>query len=264
MTSNIAKKDPVDNNEIDTFNQPNYNIAKTSGEEIDLSDPEQLEKIARVSEYLAKKYHGLIVTDGRDGRKAANDAYHEINKFWKLIDETRKKEKREALADYEDMKKNLDQALAPLLQIKDELKKARRESREESRQIEKGKRHDENRHIASEMAKARDIIPGLAVDLVDKHYMEITESKKSKLEREKIIARILDESIKYGARIGSKTFNVKTGAIEKQAVTLEFEGEPRLIESLLKIIYSIESLEVTARTEATQQLVQKTLGRTLK
>lgn len=261
--SDDTKKDLVNKNEI-AFNQPNYNIGQTSGEEINLSDPEQIEKIAKVSGYLAKKYHGLVVTDGRDGRKAANDAYREINKFWNLIDGKRKEKKQEALADYESMKKNLDQALTPLLEIKEELKQARRESREESRQAERGKRHDENRHIALEMAKARDIIPGLAVDLVDKHYMEITESKKSKLEREKIIARILDESIKYGARIGSKTFNVKTGAIEKQAVTLEFEGEPRLIESLLKIIYSIESLEVTARTEATQQIVQKTLGRTLK
>lgn len=242
--SENTKKDPVDNNEINTLNQIDYSMTQTSGEEINLSDPEQMKKIAKVSGYLAKKYHGLIVTDGRDGRKSANDAYHEINKFWKLIDETRKKEKQEALAEYEDMKKRLDQALAPLLQIKDELKKARRESREESRQAEWEKRHDENKKIALEMAESRDINHNVAIAIVNKHYREVTDKKQSKIKREKIIAELLDKAIKNGFSYNGKIINAKTGLIEKQTVNLRITGNPAMIKSLMRILFDIKSLKV--------------------
>lgn len=264
MANNSTKKDPVDNNEIDALTQIDYSMTQTSGEEIDLSDPAQLEKIAKVSEYLAKKYHGLIVTDGRDGRKSANDAYHEINRFWKLIDEKRKKEKQEALADYEDMKKRLDQALAPLLQIKEELKEARRESREESRQAERAKQYDENIKIALEMAESRDINHNVAIAIINKHYLEVTDKKQSKIKREKIIAGLFDKAIKNGFSYNGKLINAKTGLIEKQTVNLRITGNPAMIKSLMRIIFDLKSLKVIDTDLEREEKIQKMKARLVK
>lgn len=261
--SDDTKKDLVNKNEI-AFNQPNYNIGQTSGEEINLSDPEQIEKIAKVSGYLAKKYHGLVVTDGRDGRKAANDAYREINKFWNLIDGKRKEKKQEALADYESMKKNLDQALTPLLEIKEELKQARRESREESRQAERAKQYDENRKIALEMAESRDINHNVAIAIINKHYLEVTDKKQSKIKREKIIAGLFDKAIKNGFSYNGKLINAKNGHIEKQTVNLRITGNPEMIKSLMRLIFDFKSLKVIDTDLEREERIQNMKARLFK
>ena len=226
------KKDPVDNNEINTFNQSNYNTQAVSLE----------------AEKLAKKYSNLLVTNGPEGRRAANDARIELNKFIKENEADFKQKKKQVTEVLKVIKKQLDEALSPAVKVRDDL----RALIEESQQAQHTKQDQENRMMAYEMAKNLGIAPNFVDKIIDYESSELYPLTAGKMKR----LRYIDSKLRYALENGfvreskdgtkSTTFNVKTGEriSEIKTVVIELKGSPFVIELALDTLKDWKGLEV--------------------
>ena len=220
MASNIIKKDLVANNEINTLNQINYNT--------------ELQSINTEAERYAKKYKGLLVTNGIDGRKAANDAKNKVGKFIKDKEAEFKQKKKQATDTIKAMKKQLDEALAPAVEVHTELK----ELIEESQDADHEEQDAENRQIAHEMAKNLGVAPGLVDKIIDYKNKALYPLGTGKLKRERYINSKLRHALEHGFiqenddGTETKTLDAKT---EKtigitKTVVIELTGGPFVVD----------------------------------
>lgn len=234
MTSNSTKKDPVvKSNEINTFNQPNYNT----------------ERVALEANKLAKKYSNLLVTNGPEGRKSANKAKDEIGKFIKKNETDFKEKKKQAMKVIKAMKKQLDEALAPAVEVHTELK----ELIEESQDADHEEQDAENRQIAHEMAKNLGVIPSLVDKIIDYENPALYRLGASPLKRERYISDKLRYTIQNGFVIDEPinhekiTLDAKTG--EKisriKTVVVELKGDPFAVDVALDTLKDWKRIEVT-------------------
>lgn len=218
MISNITKKDPVDNNEIIKLNQIKYNT----------------EPVALEANKLAKKYSNLLVTNGPEGRKSANKAKDEIGKFIKENETDFKEKKKQAMNVIKAMKKQLDEALAPAVEVHTELK----ELIEESQDVDREEQDAENRQIAHEMAKNLGVIPSLVDKIIDYKNKALYPLGTGKLKRERFINSKLRYALEHGLiqenddGTETKTLDAKTGkpiSITK-TVVIELTGGPFVVD----------------------------------
>lgn len=214
-----AKKDPVvKSNEINTFNQPNYNT----------------ELVALKANKLAKKYSNLLVTNGPEGRKSANKAKNEIAKFIKENETDFKEKKKQAMKVIKAMKNQLDEALAPAVEVHDELDELIKESRNAQHEAQDA----ENRQIAHEMAKNLGVAPGLVDKIVDYKNKALYPLGTGKLKRERYINSKLRYALEYGFIMTSDdkteitTKDAQTGeTISKiKTVSIKLKGDPFVID----------------------------------
>ena len=222
MISNITKKDPVDNNEIKiiNINQPNYST--------------ELQSINTEAEQYAKKYKGLLVTNGVDGRKAANDAKKEVNDFIKEKEADFKQKKKQVTDVLKAMKKQLDEALAPAVGVHAELKELVKESQDAQHE----EQDTENRQIAHEMAKNLGIIPSLVDKIIDYENPALYRLGASPLKRERYISDKLRYTIQNGFVIDEPinhekiTLDAKTGETISRikTVSIKLKGDPFVID----------------------------------
>ena len=219
MANNSTKKDPVvKSNEINTFNQPNYNTQAVSLE----------------AEKLAKKYSNLLVTNGPEGRKSANKAKDEIGKFIKEHETDFKEKKKQAMNVIKAMKKQLDEALAPAVEVHTELK----ELIEESQDADHEEQDAENRQIAHEMAKNLGVIPSLVDKIIDYENPTLYRLGASPLKRERYISDKLRYTIQNGFVIDEPinhekiTLDAKTGETISRikTVSIKLKGDPFVID----------------------------------
>lgn len=218
MTSNSTQKDPVDNNEIDTFNQPNYNT----------------ELVALEANKLAKKYSNLLVTNGPEGRKSANKAKDEIGKFIKKNETDFKQKKKQAMKVIKAMKNQLDEALAPAVEVHDELDELIKESQNAQHEAQDA----ENRQIAHEMAKNLGVAPGLVDKIIDYKNKALYPLGTGKLKRERYINGKLRYALEHGFILESDdhteitTKDAQTGeTISKiKTAVLELTGPPFIVD----------------------------------
>ena len=217
--SESTKKDPVvKSNEINTFNQPNYNTQAVSLE----------------AEKLAKKYSNLLVTNGPEGRKSANKAKDEIGKFIKKNETDFKEKKKQAMKVIKAMKSQLDEALKPAIEVHAELK----ELIEESQEAQHREQDQENRQIAHEMAKNLGVDTGLVDKIIDYKNKALYPLGTGKLKRE----RFINSKLRYALENGliqenddgteTKTLDAKTGKpidITK-TVVIELTGGPFVVD----------------------------------
>ncbi|WP_283598246.1 hypothetical protein [Ligilactobacillus saerimneri] len=236
MASNSTKKDPVvKSNEINTFNQPNYNT--------------ELQSINTEAEQYAKKYKGLLVTNGVDGRKAANDAKKEVNDFIKEKEADFKQKKKQVTDTIKAMKKQLDEALAPAVEVHAELKELVKESQDAQHEEQDA----ENRQIAQEMAKNLGVAPGLVDKIIDYENPALYRLGASPLKRERYISDKLRYTIQNGFVIDEPinhekiTLDAKTG--EKisriKTVVVELKGDPFAVDVALDTLKDWKGVEVT-------------------
>ena len=219
MANNSTKKDPVvKSNEINTFNQPNYNTQAVSLE----------------AEKLAKKYSNLLVTNGPEGRKSANKAKNEIAKFIKENETDFKEKKKQAMNVIKAMKSQLDEALKPTIEVHAELK----ELIEESQEAQHREQDQENRQIAHEMAKNLGVDTGLVDKIIDYKNKALYPLGTGKLKRERFINSKLRYALEHGLiqenddGTETKTLDAKTGkpiSITK-TVVIELTGSPFVID----------------------------------
>ena len=217
--SESTKKDPVvKSNEINTFNQPNYNTQAVSLE----------------AEKLAKKYSNLLVTNGPEGRKSANKAKNEIAKFIKENETDFKEKKKQAMNVIKAMKSQLDEALKPAIEVHAELK----ELIEESQEAQHREQDQENRQIAHEMAKNLGVAPGLVDKIIDYKNKALYPLGTGKLKRERFINSKLRYALEHGLiqenddGTETKTLDAKTGkpiSITK-TVVIELTGSPFVVD----------------------------------
>lgn len=214
-----TKKDPVvKSNEINTFNQPNYNT----------------ELVALEANKLAKKYSNLLVTNGPEGRKSANKAKDEIGKFIKENETDFKEKKKQAMNVIKAMKKQLDEALAPAVEVHAELKELVKESQDAQHEEQDA----ENRQIAHEMAKNLGVAPGLVDKIIDYKNKALYPLGTGKLKRERFINSKLRYALEHGLiqenddGTETKTLDAKTGkpiGITK-TVVIELTGSPFVVD----------------------------------
>ena len=217
--SESTKKDPVvKSNEINTFNQPNYNTQAVSLE----------------AEKLAKKYSNLLVTNGPEGRKSANKAKDEIGKFIKKNETDFKEKKKQAMKVIKAMKSQLDEALKPAIEVHAELK----ELIEESQEAQHREQDQENRQIAHEMAKNLGVDTGLVDKIIDYKNKALYPLGTGKLKRERFINSKLRYALEHGLiqenddGTETKTLDAKTGKpidITK-TVVIELTGGPFVVD----------------------------------
>lgn len=219
MTSNSTKKDPVvKSNEINTFNQPNYNTQAVSLE----------------AEKLAKKYSNLLVTNGPEGRKSANKAKNEIAKFIKKNKTDFKKKKKQAMDIIKAMNNQLDEALAPAVEVHDELDELIKESQNAQHEAQDA----ETRQIAHEMAKNLGVAPGLVDKIIDYKNKALYPLGTGKLKRERFINSKLRYALEHGFIMTSDdkteiiTKDARTGeTISKiKTVSIKLKGDPFVID----------------------------------
>lgn len=219
MANNSTKKDPVvKSNEINTFNQPNYNTQAVSLE----------------AEELAKKYSNLLVTNGPEGRKSANKAKDEIGKFIKKNETDFKEKKKQAMNVIKAMKSQLDEALAPAVEVHAELK----ELIEESQEAQHEEQDAENRQIAYEMAKNLGVAPNLVDKIIDYKDSALYPLGTGKLKRERFINGKLRYALEHGFILESDdhteitTKDAQTGeTISKiKTVSIKLKGDPFVID----------------------------------
>ena len=217
--SESTKKDPVvKSNEINTFNQPNYNTQAVSLE----------------AEKLAKKYSNLLVTNGPEGRKSANKAKDEIGKFIKKNETDFKEKKKQAMKVIKAMKSQLDEALKPAIEVHAELK----ELIEESQEAQHREQDQENRQIAHEMAKNLGVDTGLVDKIIDYKNKALYPLGTGKLKRE----RFINSKLRYALENGliqenddgteTKTLDAKTGKPRDitKTVVIELTGGPFVVD----------------------------------
>lgn len=212
------KKDPVDNNEIIKLNQIKYNT----------------EPVALEANKLAKKYSNLLVTNGPEGRKSANKAKDEIGKFIKENETDFKEKKKQAMNVIKAMKKQLDEALAPAVEVHAELK----ELIEESQEAQHEEQDAENRQIAHEMAKNLGVAPGLVDKIIDYKNKALYPLGTGKLKRERYINGKLRYALEHGFILESDdhteitTKDAQTGeTISKiKTAVLELTGPPFVVD----------------------------------
>lgn len=219
MTSNSTKKDPVvKSNEINTFNQPNYNT----------------ELVALEANKLAKKYSNLLVTNGPEGRKSANKAKDEIGKFIKKNETDFKEKKKQAMKVIKAMKNQLDEALAPAVEVHDELDELIKESQNAQHEAQDA----ETRQIAHEMAKNLGVAPGLVDKIIDYKNKALYPLGTGKLKRERFINSKLRYALEHGFIMTSDdkteiiTKDARTGeTISKiKTVSIKLKGDPFVID----------------------------------
>ena len=237
--SDNTKKDPVDNNEIKiiNLNQPNYNT--------------ELKSINAEAERYAKKYKGLLVTNGVDGRKAANDAKKEVNDFIKEKEADFKKQKKKITDVLKAMKKQLDEALAPATEVHAELTELVKESQEAQHR----EQDQENRQIAHEMAKNLGVVPEMVDKIIDYENPTLYRLGASPLKRERYINDKLRYTIKNGFVIDEPinqekiTLDTKTGETISRikTVVVELKGDPFAVDVALDTLKGWKGLEVTYR-----------------
>lgn len=215
-----VKKDPVANNEIKIINQLKYNT--------------ELKSINTEAERYAKKYKGLLVTNGVDGRKTANDAKKEVNDFIKEKEADFKQKKKQVTDVLKAMKKQLDEALAPAVEVHAELK----ELIEESQEAQHEEQDAENRQIAHEMAKNLGVDTGLVDKIIDYKNKALYPLGTGKLKRERFINSKLRYALEHGLiqenddGTETKTLDAKTGkpiGITK-TVVIELTGSPFVVD----------------------------------
>ncbi|MHC5523312.1 hypothetical protein [Ligilactobacillus saerimneri] len=200
-----TKKDPVvKSNEINTFNQPNYNT----------------ELVALEANKLAKKYSNLLVTNGPEGRKSANKAKDEIGKFIKKNETDFKEKKKQAMKVIKAMKNQLDEALAPAVEVHDELDELIKESQNAQHEAQDA----ENRQIAHEMAKNLGVAPGLVDKIIDYKNKALYPLGTGKLKRERYIADKLGYAMKYGVQVGKNTLDATTAEVILKEVKVTVRG----------------------------------------
>lgn len=218
MANNSTKKDPVDNNEIIKLNQIKYNT----------------ELVALKANKLAKKYSNLLVTNGPEGRKSANKAKNEIAKFIKKNKTDFKEKKKQAMDIIKAMKNQLDEALAPAVEVHDELDELIKESQNAQHEAQDA----ENRQIAHEMAKNLGVAPGLVDKIIDYKNKALYPLGTGKLKRERFINSKLRYALEHGLiqenddGTETKTLDAKTGkpiGITK-TVVIELTGSPFVVD----------------------------------
>ncbi|WP_278838374.1 hypothetical protein [Ligilactobacillus saerimneri] len=216
--ANDTKKDPVDNNEIIKLNQIKYST----------------ELVALEANKLAKKYSNLLVTNGPEGRKSANKAKDEIGKFIKENETDFKEKKKQAMNVIKAMKKQLDEALAPAVEVHAELKELVKESQDAQHEEQDA----ENRQIAHEMAKNLGVAPGLVDKIIDYKNKALYPLGTGKLKRERFINSKLRYALEHGLiqenddGTETKTLDAKTGkpiGITK-TVVIELTGSPFVVD----------------------------------
>ncbi|QLL78174.1 hypothetical protein GTO87_05900 [Ligilactobacillus saerimneri] len=214
-----TKKDPVvKSNEINTFNQPNYNT----------------ELVALKANKLAKKYSNLLVTNGPEGRKSANKAKNEIAKFIKKNKTDFKEKKKQAMDIIKAMNNQLDEALAPAVEVHDELDELIKESQNAQHEAQDA----ENRQIAHEMAKNLGVAPGLVDKIIDYKNKALYPLGTGKLKRERYINSKLRYALEHGFIMTSDdkteitTKDAQTGeTISKiKTVSIKLKGDPFVID----------------------------------
>lgn len=217
--SESTKKDPVvKSNEINTFNQPNYNTQAVSLE----------------AKKLAKKYSNLLVTNGPEGRKSANKAKDEIGKFIKKNETDFKEKEKQAMKVIKAMKSQLDEALKPAIEVHAELK----ELIEESQEAQHREQDQENRQIAHEMAKNLGVDTGLVDKIIDYKNKALYPLGTGKLKRERFINSKLRYALEHGLiqenddRTETKTLDAKTGKTIDitKTVVIELTGSPFVVD----------------------------------
>ena len=213
-----TKKDPVNNNEINTFNQPNYNT----------------ELVALEANKLAKKYSNLLVTNGPEGRKAANDARTELNKFINANEADFKEKEKQVKGVLKAMKKQLDEALAPAVKVRVDIRKLIKESQD----AQYLNQEQQNRMMAYEMAKNLGVAPNFVDKIIDYKSSELHKLTAGKLSRQKYIDSKLRYALKNGFVLESKdgtfakTLDVKTGEeiSRRKPVIVELTGSPFVVD----------------------------------
>lgn len=214
-----TKKDPVvKSNEIKITNQLKYNT----------------ELVALEANKLAKKYSNLLVTNGPEGRKSANKAKNEIAKFIKENKTDFKEKKKQAMDIIKAMKNQLDEALAPAVEVHGELDELIKESQNAQHEAQ----DDENRQIAHEMAKNLGVAPGLVDKIIDYKNKALYPLGTGRLKRERFINSKLRYALEHGLiqenddGTETKTLDAKTGkpiGITK-TVVIELTGSPFVVD----------------------------------
>lgn len=220
MANNSTKKDPVDNNEIKIINQLKYNT--------------ELKSINTEAERYAKKYSNLLVTNGPEGRKSANKAKNEIAKFIKKNKTDFKEKKKQAMDIIKAMNNQLDEALAPAVEVHDELDELIKESQNAQHEAQDA----ENRQIAHEMAKNLGVAPGLVDKIIDYKNKALYPLGTGKLKRERYINSKLRYALEHGFILESDdhteitTKDAQTGeTISKiKTAVLELTGPPFVVD----------------------------------
>lgn len=232
-----VKKDPVANNEIKIINQLKYNT--------------ELKSINTKAERYVKKYKGLLVTNGVNGRKAANDAKKEVNDFIKEKEADFKQKKKQVTDVLKAMKKQLDEALAPAVEVHAELKELVKESQDAQHEEQDA----ENRQIAHEMAKNLGVIPSLVDKIIDYKNKALYPLGTGKLKRERYINGKLRYALEHGVVLDEPvnqekiTLNATTGETISRikTVSIKLKGDPFVVDLALDTLkeWKGKGIEVT-------------------
>ena len=234
--NNSTKKDPVvKSNEINTFNQPNYNT----------------ELVALEANKLAKKYSNLLVTNGPEGRRAANDVRIELNKFIKENEADFKQKKKQVTEVLKVIKKQLDEALSPAVKVRDDL----RALIEESQQAQHTKQDQENRMMAYEMAKNLGVAPNFVDKIIDYESSELYPLTAGKMKRLRYIDSKLRYALEHGVVLDEPvnqekiTLNATTGETISRikTVSIQLKGDPFVVDLALDTLKECKGIEVTYR-----------------
>lgn len=227
--SNEIKKTPLKTESYLT-NDTNFN---TSYEQLTVSTEKIALYILDKAQGLASKYQGLVVTNGKDGRKAASATKDKLNAFTKEVNA---------------MKKTFDTMIKQAIQPVEERKKELQTFIEESREADREEQREQAMQFASDLMQTLGFNPVFTPSsIIDFHSSEISNLSGSDLKRERYIADKLGYAMKYGVQVGKNTLDATTAEVILKEVEVTVRGKAQAVDDVVKKLEKKENIEVEVK-----------------
>lgn len=227
--SNEIKKTPLKTESYLT-NDTNFN---TSYEQLTMSAEKLALYILDKAQGLASKYQGLVVTNGKDGRKAASATKDKLNAFTKEVNT---------------MKKTFDTMIKQAIQPVEERKKELQTFIEESREADREEQREQAMQFASDLMQTLGFNPVFTPSsIIDFHSSEISNLSGSDLKRERYIADKLGYAMKYGVQVGNNTLDATTAEVILKEVKVTVRGDAQAVDNVVKELEKKEDIEVEVK-----------------
>lgn len=227
--NNEIKKTPLKTESYLT-NDTNFT---TSYEQLTVSTEKIALYILDKAQGLASKYQGLVVTNGKDGRKAASATKDKLNAFTKEVNA---------------MKKTFDTMIKQAIQPVEERKKELQTFIEESREADREEQREQAMQFASDLMQTLGFNPVFTPSsIIDFHSSEISNLSGSDLKRERYIADKLGYVMKYGVQVGNNTLDATTAEVILKEVKVTVRGDAQAVDNVVKELEKKEDIEVEVK-----------------
>lgn len=189
--------------------------------------------ILDLAKELVDKYQGLVVTDGKDGRKAASEAKDDLYSFIKGV---------------KAMQKAFEYPFKTAIQPVEERKKELQTFIEESREADREEQREQAMQFASDLMQTLGFNPVFTPSsIIDFHSSEISNLSGSDLKRERYIADKLGYAMKYGVQVGKNTLDATTAEVILKEVKVTVRGDAQAVDNVVKELEKKEDIEVEVK-----------------